>query len=309
MDYMGQNIALASDGDRFDIVSLFLTSDPRHSRSVAYYDYSNNTVYGSSTSVVAKNENDSVIAHYSILPLKFKYHDKVYNVGYAQQAIVHSNYRDLQLISELHEFAINKVNDKLDFVFAFSNDNFFKIKTQLFGWSDLGSFSADEIDLRIINFKINHKVECLNKFDSDFDTDRGKLSLVKSKKYLNQRLLSHPINHYKTFVVRGLNNKVTDYIALKFYKRDDEIIGHFIDYEASSIYVLQSLIAKSREYFAFYGVYKVIFWNRSGYQKLFDSLITGSGFVSNFIIKDFNNNNEILDKDLWDLSMILSDAF
>lgn len=309
MDYMGQSVSRASDNDKSSIVDLFITSDPRHNRSIAYYDSSNKSVYGSSVCVVAKNAADRVIGHYSILPLKFKYLNKIYYAGYAQQAIIHKKYRNLKLISELHEFAIDQVRKNIDFIFAFSNDSFADVKIKLFGWNDLGKFHSDVIDLRKVDFEINHKIESLNFFEHNFESNQNRVSIIKSKEYLNHRLLRHPINHYKTFIIKDVNNSIAGYISLKFYKNNDELIGHFVDFEASSDDVLKSLVSHAKEYFIFYGVYKVVFWNRAEYRKLFTPFIVDKGFVSNFIVKDISNNSEILNKELWNLPMILSDAF
>ena len=87
------------------------------------------------------------------------------------------------------------------------------------------------------------------------------------------------------------------------------MVGHFIDFEANSNSMMESLVAKAKEYLIFYGVHKVIFWNRTEYQELFSPYITGKGFSSNFIIKDIVGNREILNKELWSLPMILSDTF
>jgi hypothetical protein len=305
---MEYDISIVSNEDVSDIVSLFLTSDPRHSRSTLYYSYSNNFPHASSLCAVAKNHDGRIVGHYSILLLKFKRLNKIYNVGYAQQAIVHKKYRNLKLISELHNFAIERVKDRLDFVFAFSNDNFLKIKTKIFGWSDLGSFFSDVVDLRMINFEVDHKIESLQKFENGFTPNENKLSIIKTEDYLNHRLLENPVEHYKTFIIKE-NDITIGYISLKFYKRDDEVVGHFIDFEAKNIEILMSLVAKSKEYFSFYGVHKVIFWNRTEYQQLFNPYIVEKGFSTNLIVKNFSNNKEILNKDLWSLPMILSDAF
>ena len=135
------------------------------------------------------------------------------------------------------------------------------------------------------------------------------MSIIKSSDYLNHRLLKHPINHYKTFIIKDLKSVITGYISLKFYKNNDELVGHFMDFEADNIYILQSLIAQAKEYFVFYGIHKVIFWNKAGYQDLFMPFIVGKGFVSNFIINDISDNKELLNRELWSLPMILSDSF
>jgi hypothetical protein len=309
---MSHDIRLISpvSDDVVDIISLFVSSDPGHNRSKAYYKYTDFSGHDDTIRVIAKNKKGMVVGHYSILLLEFGFKNKLYKVGYAQQAIIHNKYRNLKLISELHEFAIGKASDKkLDFIFAFSNDNFLKIKTNLFGWHDLGSFYSDVIDLHMINFKVNHEIEELKKFEHGFKLNQNKVSIIKSSNYLNHRLLKNPIDHYKTFIIKSSKNIVTGYISLKFYKSNNELVGHFIDFEANSNSMMESLVAKAKEYLIFYGVHKVIFWNRTEYQELFSPYITGKGFSSNFIIKDIVGNREILNKELWSLPMILSDTF
>ena len=305
---MGQDITIENKANKSDIVSLFLTSDPRHQRSLAYYDYSNVSSFGESTYSIAKNSTGEVVGHYAILPLKFKYLNKEYNVGYAQQAITHKDYRSLDLISKLHNHAINNVKDDLDLIFAFSNDSFAQIKKSLFGWNDLGAFSSSVIDLKLVDFKINHDIEELVRFNHDFSPDENKFSLIKSCDYLNHRFLEHPINFYKTFIVRDFD-KIIGYISLKLYQDNGKTIGHFVDFESKDINIMKSLIAKAKEFFLFYGVKKVVFWNMSCYQELFDTLIVGEGFTSNFLVYDLTGNKNILDRKEWSLSLALSDAF
>jgi hypothetical protein len=47
----------------------------------------------------------------------------------------------------------------------------------------------------------------------------------------------------------------------------------------------------------------------SCYQELFDTLIVGEGFTSNFLVYDLTGNKNILDRKEWSLSLALSDAF
>ena len=113
---MDCNITLMqpTPSDYNGIVSLFLSSDPRHQRSVSYYNYSNYSGYGDATRIIAKNEKGLIIGHYSILPLDFKYQNKIYKVGYAQQAVIHKSYRNLKLITQLHDYAIRKAKKNLN---------------------------------------------------------------------------------------------------------------------------------------------------------------------------------------------------
>jgi hypothetical protein len=311
---MDCNITLMqpTPSDYNGIVSLFLSSDPRHQRSVSYYNYSNYSGYGDATRIIAKNEKGLIIGHYSILPLDFKYQNKIYKVGYAQQAVIHKSYRNLKLITQLHDYAIRKAkkNLNLDIVFAFSNNNFAKIKIGLLGWQDLGKFSASVLDLDLMNFEVKYEVEFLglNAFENDFDHVYDRFSIVKSRQYLNHKLLNHPISHFQTLIVKE-RGVIVGYISLKMYYDKNELIGHFIDFESKDEHVLKSLLAKSKEYFIFYGVKEVVFWNESNYKEVFNPYLTVEGFETNFLVYDYKNNIEILDKSVWSLSMILSDAF
>jgi|SaaInlStandDraft_2_1057019.scaffolds.fasta_scaffold95273_2 hypothetical protein len=298
--------------DYDSIISLFISADQRHQRSKLYYKYTNYSELGNATCVVVKNEKKLIVGHYSILPLEFKYRGKIYKVGFAQQAIIHKKYRDLKLITMLHDYAIKtaKKDLDLDLVFAFSNDNFSQIKTTLFGWQDLGKFSASVLDLNLVDFACNYNVESLglNVFENNFDNAYDRFSLVKSMQYLNHKLLNHPISHFQTFVVKD-DEIIVGYISLKMYYDKDNLVGHFIDFESKDELIIKSLIAKAKEYFIFYGVSKVVFWNNSSYREVFNPYLIGEGFKTNFIVYDYDNNIEILDKDVWNLSMILSDAF
>jgi GNAT superfamily N-acetyltransferase len=305
---MGQSLSIVEEFDKSDIVTLFISSDPRHQRSVSYYDYSNTTPFGEGICVVAKDDEDRVLGHYSIIPLEFHFGDEKLKVGYAQQAIVHKEYRNLQLISKLHNFAIEQAKEKFDFLFAFSNDNFMKVKKMLFKWKDLESFNTDVLYLKDLDIKSNNEVVSINCFTNGVQSSDDLFTLNKSKEYLNYRFFQHPINHYKVFGVKEAED-IVGYIALKFYKAEDELIGHFIDFEAKNEKVLESLLSASKEYFSFYGVKKVLFWNRGVYKDTLQKFIKEESFKTNFLLYDFTGKSEFYDKEKWNLSMSLSDAF
>lgn len=307
---MERDIKLVKSDDISDIVSLYVSTDPRHLRSSVYYNYSNNTTFGNGICVLAKNKNKEVIGHYSIIPLEFSFNNKKISVGYAQQAIIHPEYRDLKLICSLHNKAIELVKDRFDFVFAFSNDNFVQVKEKLLSWKNLGTFDSDLINLNEIKDDINHDVVSVNSFKTDFENDKELFSICRTKEYLNYKFFKHPLNHYKVFGIYN-KNKLEAYIVLKFYKNENEneLIGHFIDFVASSEEMLSSLMAKAKSYFRFYGVNKVIFWNKSKYRKYLKNYIKEKSFKTNFLLYDFNKSNEFIKQDKWDLSMMLSDAF
>lgn len=307
MDNMGQTLSYVQESDIADITTLFLTADPRHQRSSVYYKHSNSTPFGEGVQIVAK-DGDNIIGHYAIAHLQFSYQGKIYNIGYAQQAIIHPKYRNLKLITQLHNKAMQKADEHFDAVYAFSNDEFIQVKKQLFGWEDMGSFHADVLKLDSLSFTSHYQVKALTSWRKSITIDTNYFTLLKSTKYLNHRLAQHPISHYKNFEVD--EKEATGYITLKFYLNENrKLIGHFIDYEASSEKVLSSLLHKAKEYFSFYGVEEVHFWNYGKFQYFFEPYIQSKSFKTNFLVYHFNKENVLPSPQVWSRSMILSDAF
>ena len=114
-------------GDEISITELFLIASPRHLRTPIYWKWSNlRNPYGKSLSLVVE-EDDKIIAHYSVMPLKMSVDNVVVVGGFGQQAVVHPNFRNLKIIMDLTDKVWKKAAGRFEFIYGFPNDNFWKI--------------------------------------------------------------------------------------------------------------------------------------------------------------------------------------
>jgi hypothetical protein len=301
-----------------EIATLFNVADPSHSRNAKYWQWSNvNTPFGKSISSIAKTENQT-IAHYSLMPMKFFVQGDIFLAGFGQQAIVHKKFRNLKIITTLTNKVFEKAKGEFFFLFAFPNDNFFPIYTQLLGWKEIDVFCADVIDIRSFDISIDsdieiRKIEVFPKIDW-FENDKLSIGLQKDSDYLNWRFTGHPTNHY---IVFGAFNKdeCIGYLVVKVYaKNEDILLGHLIDFDTKGKdeHILSSLLHEGRDFFNLHNIKEIVFWNRDiAFKKFFRKFITGEGFKTNMVIL---SNQEglskiLLDKNNWSFTMAISDAF
>ena len=82
MDYSRDDIRCAwtAEEDANEIVTLFNSADPSHTRTTQYWQWSHTaTPFGSGLSAVAKT-TPGIIAHYSLMPLNFSIKGKIYKL-------------------------------------------------------------------------------------------------------------------------------------------------------------------------------------------------------------------------------------
>lgn len=301
---MGYRIRFATQDDIADITALFYVADGRHQRSLAYYKYSNFSPFGESIRSVAEKEG-RIIGHYAVAPLKMKFLGEITNVGFAQQAVIHPDHRNLRTIKELHDMVIKESSKRFKFVIAFSNDNFAEVKKSLFNWRQLDRFPADVLHLTNLQRAAKYQLREIRRFEEDFVEEN---SLLRTKQYLNHRFFAHPINFYKCFGAY-VKDRCMGYISIKFYMKNGELIGHFIDYVAKDVTALKSLVGAACDYFKFYGVKKIVFWNRDKWQVELAKLVVMQDFYTNFLVYNLCNDGRINNFKNYKLSMMLSDAF
>jgi len=315
-------------GDEIPITELFLIASPRHLRTLKYWKWSNlESPYGKSLSLVVEEEG-RIIAHYSVMPWEIKVGDSVVKAGFAQQAVVYPNYRNLKIIMDLTEKVWAEATNRFDFIFGFPNNNFWKVNQMLMGWEKVDEFLADVLYSDNISNTLEQDickkfiVKRVYQFNNSIDSwvnknKKNELYPLKNAKLLNWRFFWHPLNYYFVFGIY-YNNSLVGYMANKIYYRNNETIGHFIDYEVkdNNKDFLLTLIKASILFFKESRINKIIFWNRQvEYMDVFKNLgVERIGFKTNMGVKFLNSTTEnakeiILDISNWNLNMFLSDVF
>lgn len=327
MDNLGSNLEnnqikthFYQPDDEYQITTLFLSSDPRHTRSVHYWKWANSGRFNSDfISSVARFKNQ-IIGHYSLAGTPVKFGNQAFTAGFGQQAVTHKRFRSLSLLNDIYSKAYIKSKVCYDFLFAFPNDQFFPIKTQVFNWQAVSQFEAKVIQTQSIRkpTRSNYHIRQILKFQPETCVQNKNLSnlffIPKSSELLNWRIFDHPINHY-TVLGAYDNNVVLGYIILKLYESGDGTVGHFIDYETRNHDpdILAGLVSEAKSFFEFHNISKIIFWNtKKPYDTFFQPLLEKEGaFTTNFGIH-LNNPDvptDILNMENWSISMIDSDAF
>jgi len=183
-------------GDEIPITELFLIASPHHMRTPKYWKWSNlESPYGKSLSLIIEEEG-RIIAHYSVMPWKIKVGSSVVKAGFAQQAVVHPNYRNLKIIMDLTEKVWAEATNRFDFIFGFPNDNFWKVNQMLMGWEKVDEFLADILYLDNISNTLEQDIckkfiiKRVYQFDNSIDSwvnknKKSELYLLKNAKLLN----------------------------------------------------------------------------------------------------------------------------
>ena len=313
-------------GDEFGITTLFLSSDPRHSRSVQYWRWSIsqrwNKAFLSQVSLAPDQEPAPIIGHYGFGQVEVAHGGKSLKAGFGQQAIIHKNFRDLTTLVELYQAIQDRAAKTLDFLFGFPNDQMFPLKASLFNWQEVAHFRARQMLTQQLPQGPSKGMEIreLHEFPAHMALDsRGPwFTPTRSSAFLNWRFMAHPINHY-TVLGAFEGEEPAGYLVLKLYQPpapDRVPIGHFIDYwtRGADMEILSGLLARAREFFEFNAIDEIWFWNTlKPYDQFLAPLCTGEeGFATHFGIHPMDAvpmETGITQMDNWSFSMADSDAF
>lgn len=314
-------------GDEISITELFLIASPRHLRIPRYWEWSNlRNPCGKGLSLVAE-EDDKIIAHYSVVPIEISVDDIVIVGGRSQQAVVHPNFRNLKIIMDLTDRVWKKAADRFNFICSFPNDDFWKIKQRLMGWKKIDEFFADIISIPVVIEVLEHNsfqrfiVKRIRRFPLEINkwlnkNKKSKIYPLKSAESLNWKFFAHPLYYYFVF---GVYDKIlVGYIALKIYWDGKQAIVHFIDFDVkdNKEEYLLSLIEQVSLFSIKCKIINIVFWNsQPEYFNIFNQFnIKKGGFKTNFGIKFLDNkiqkkNKILLNISQWSFTMALSDIF
>lgn len=310
-------------GDETAITELFLMGSPRHLRTPLYWKWSNLwNPDGKSLSLVVEEENE-IIAHYSILPYRVSVDNTIMIVGLAQQLVIHPHFRNLKVFMNLTNKLWEESANKFQFTYGFTpNDKILLTYQTLMGWEKIDKFPADIINIPIKTLKNNScqrfAIKRVDRFPLEMNewlnkNKKSKIYPLKSAELLNWRFFDNPIYHY--FVFGVYDNGIVGYMVLKIYWDGEKAIGHFIDYDVKNNKeeYLISLIEETSLFLAKCKITDIVFWNKQPeYFDIFNQFdIKKGGFKVNFCIKFFDNekNKLLLDKSKWGFTMAFTDIF
>jgi len=303
------------------LFDLFIKSDKRHLIPISYYEWRNNN--SNTKNFVIKNKSNRIIGHYSIQNNKYKYKDKVINIGLGQQAVIDPNYRNLENILELINYSIKEMKKDVDLIIGFPNNNFYLVQERFMKWDKVEIFNSLEIKLKDIkNFEIesNNKIKRLKREEFkklkkyNVRMNKQKINIFLDYNYINWRFLKKPTDYYPVFYYEE-NNQIKGYIVLKIFNDGQDTKGHIVNLNTYDKQIKNFLISSAINYFKFLDLDYISVWPTTDYYEFFNKYNSckEKTFNTNFYMKNIKLNSDLYDdfKNImnWNLEMHVSDAF
>lgn len=287
-----------------------------HPRNETYWQWMN-TGYDE-TLITGLKHKGEILASYAVHARDLVYQGQIYRVGFATQALMHTDYRDLKNLVRLTDEVWRRCRlANINYVIGFPNNNIWMINKRVMDWSEIAVFPSYEVTLEKIKSSIKHPP--VDHISADipnelyFETQSG-VCLKKDYDWFRWRFNDNPCNYYRIRFVESY--KGHSYLIAKTYNSDNGIkFGHFIDFQFSDYDSFAALVFDAVSYFEWSGVDRISLWlmPSSDYLKWFVSLgFSDSGFSTNFGIKDVSNNrggSPLYDFNKWNIHMSFSDAF
>jgi len=314
-----------------EILELFCVSDPRHIRNKLYYKWRNlKSPFGQAHSFIMKLDN-RIIAHYSVLPLDFRYNNRIIKVGFGQQAVVHPKFRNLKhiynLMNAIYDYLME--NSEIGFLIAFPNENFYLVKEKVLGWkrifrSTAKVYKIDDILSKLSNVIIKGRIRKIDKLESLNLRSRGvanknAISFGVNKDYIKWRYFDNPENFYIIFGYESVENTFDGVIFIKPYfdVNTNELIGHLLGLEAVEYPVELALIHSALKYLKeVLGISKVVQWDfgispivrfLSEYDYIEERYYVN--FLGKNLTLDEDTYEDFLNVEKWCLDMHISDVY
>lgn len=317
------------NGDESRIVDLFMQAGP-HLRTVGFWNWFNQSnPFGKSIIEVAESEGQ-IVGHYAVMPVDLQVKGVSSRAGFAAQAMIHTAYRNLGHILDITERVWKRCQEAgIEFVYAFPNDNIWKVNLSLMGWEAIGDFKSWQLSLKDMEAALasparDVKITRVSNFDERINglwadspiAESGKIIVVRNAKFLNWRIFQHPFHHYQVFQAER-EGQIVGYLVLKLYRKESVSYGHLIDLltlKPDSEPITRALLAEACLFFRWAEVDTVSCWMCLG-NPYMDTLLSlgfaSTGFNTHFGYK-FIAENRIrpsLSLENWYLTMTDSDAF
>jgi hypothetical protein len=258
--------------DRDNIISFFNETEIPYIRDRAYWIWLNRIVTTDYSIVAVAEYNESIIAHYAIVPLDMNIKGRKIRGAQGLNAIVSESHRDKIRIYEVTKFAYELARESgIDFMYCFPNKGYWRIQVKIEGChllSPLVAFrvSTDEHSNLLSKFNLQEfKDSITDRFDLDslveYYNSKNYISVHKNLSYWLSRYVNHPQKLYKCYFVKS-GVRIDAFVVFKKYVNPytKEVTGHLIDFVKSPRLREDNLIALSNLYFSNLGVKSVLFW-------------------------------------------------
>lgn len=317
------------EGDGLKIVDLFWQAGP-HIRTVGFWNWINRrNPFGESIVEVAER-NGKIIGHYAVMPVDLWIEGASVRAGFAIQAIVHTAFRNLKNLLHMADRLWERCAERgIQFVYAFPNDNIWKVNLVLMAWEPICDFKSLECPVDGLRTALEEaatgvEVRRIALFDDRFDdlwsdspmARSRKVAIARNAEFLNWRFFEHPLQHYVVFVAET-RGKPVGYIVLKFYRKGNKFYGHIVDIltvKHDAEFVAKALLREAFRFFEWARGDIISCWMcpSNPYHEVLGSLgFAPTGFNTHFGYRAISGGipEEILLLENWYLTMAHSDAF
>jgi len=272
-------------------------------------------------------ENDLLIGHYAVIPMVVQVKNGPVQTVFSMTTMTHPDYQGQGIFSYLAGEMYREVEEKgFGLVYGFPNKNSHYGFVNKLDWKDLGRIIFFYKELKndfLASIPQDNNVCEVKNFDNAVDLlwDRIKKNycviVPRTKDFLNWRFIKNPETNYKIYSVKN-KEKMSGYVVLKLYKRENEEIGHIVDILGENDSTVEKLLQVSYNYFFENNIKKISCWMQDSYSP--GALMTKEGFIRNdfnletyFGVKILNEKNNSLKEaecfNNWYLTMGDSDVF
>jgi hypothetical protein len=140
------------------------------------------------------------------------------------------------------------------------------------------------------------------------------LHIERNYNFVLWRFFQHPLEHYPFFLAKNKKGDVIGWIALKFYRKNEILYGHIIDFVISDEEMEKALIEWAINYLSERRADVISVWGNTSTRKKYEEFgFVEKGFTTNFgirVLKDrLDDKFGLADYSKWDMAMSYSDAF
>jgi hypothetical protein len=263
-------------------------------------------------------DKDKLVGHYSVSPVDILIDGIKHKSALSMTTMTHPSYSNKGVFTSLANSLFKKLNEKeFDVVFGFPNQNsHFGFKSKL-NWKDIAvipmySLQREKFEHLRNNFKFNCHTEITEEFANYLIKSNCKITIDKSKKYLNWRYINNPSNKYTILSTDNANGVV---IFKKFKSQNDSLkididlmdIRFNNDYQIL-VNLLSAIINFCDEDIQSFNCWNSVFSkDNSVFEKIGFTYCSPLTFFSYHSLN--GRHSDYSDLSNWDITMSLSDVF
>lgn len=272
-------------------------------------------------------DNNLLVGHYAVIPMVVQVKNNLVKAVFSMTTMTHPDYQGQGIFSYLAGETYREAGERgFEFVYGFPNKNSYHGFIKKLDWEDFGRITFFYKELKNNFFastgQKNDIFEIKN-FDDTVDSlwERVKKNycviIPRTKDFLNWRFIKNPETNYKIYSIKN-GEKMSGYVVLKLYKKENEEIGHIVDILGENDSITEKLLQVSYNYFFENNIKKILCWMQDSYST--GALMKKEDFARNdfdvetyFGLKTLKENDDSLKKvehfNNWYLTMGDSDIF